>query len=896
MRRLLQPIPQTVAPLAPRLNQNPILERLRQQYAPPPPPQAAPVRRKKQTISPALTRAVQTIQTKFRYNSKKANAVRNTSTQIQASTIREFLDKMRNYVGETIRLTIQFADGRLYDEVHTIDGRINRWFRANRQILGYGSDTDINEADKIIISRPSKLRPTTIIQAYRHGINHCVFHPIRTHFEGKLQTTKDEREKRRIKKLLTDLQTYEQTYPNGIPHSELNSFAQTLKIRIELENVLQSVIESETQTFGESNRNHKLFIFRNTKLNHLDHWTHTSDPIEVPNIQNYKNEFYIELSKHKIETPTGIYVQAKTEEEINFDKRYNAIKRLFTPIPSDSPVLDLFTNSVDAVRIIHETGTFKEIDAKRCYMNTHKNLYHKGFVTAFTHFAKIPDNHNYKTYQGFYVGYYTTYNRHLELAGFKPNTYYFRHSDLWETIESVSPIVLTHGYFGSNLIHNPFQQDDEEKLNEIRKYCLFVGKLGANYTKQTIKIPCTEEDASIIKSQYPNHDLTHFRDTLYYTYPIKSRTYLPFARQIKDKATALLIQESFKYSTEAIAGFNTDALLIKQSYDYIPSEIFQYKQDKYKEQINSEFGDITPPTLPEYNPNFLHSAYLLGQGGCGKTHTVLTDITLQNGLYVSPTHALNSDKYNAYNIRTTTIDKFLGLQRDGKRIKPFEDDNGFRPSFVLCDEITQYCPEHIEALQHITILKFLAGDINRSGKSYQCSYNGSIKLEPLPFVQFTTDYRAKDCITLQTHKLNLRKLMDETNDLNILEDYLFKHYPTIKLKDLQTVYQPNDRILSSTNSSVPVFAHLHDIQPLYQMKQRTSKHELKEIITENDYQDLPNKSLAEQRQCFTIHAFQGKTQSAGKLFIDMSCSYWDAAMYYTAISRCIQNDQIYLII
>ena len=166
-------------------------------------------------------------------------------------------------------------------------------------------------------------------------------------------------------------------------------------------------------------------------------------------------------------------------------------------------------------------------------------------------------------------------------------------------------------------------------------------------------------------------------------------------------------------------------------------------------------------------------------------------------------------------------------------------------------------------------------------------------------IEFTTDYRARNSPELMKHKLALRKIMDESSEQTVMGDlkkYLLQNYPTVKFRDIESHYKPNDLILASTNNEVEAYEHLHPIQPLYQMKRASDGFQLKEILTQTQYETLSDKSTAEARQCFTIHAFQGKTLNEGTLFIDMTSYIWEPAMYYTAISRCIQNSQICLIV
>ena len=161
---------------------------------------------------------------------------------------------------------------------------------------------------------------------------------------------------------------------------------------------------------------------------------------------------------------------------------------------------------------------------------------------------------------------------------------------------------------------------------------------------------------------------------------------------------------------------------------------------------------------------------------------------------------------------------------------------------------------------------------------------------------FKNNYRCK-CPLLLELLNKCREMINNNNTLNYINEYIINYFQKnkriINLEKLKEIYDINDMILSGTTE-------LRD----YYSKNFIGKFESKKLYITSNSRQYSNGEIIitndeikgvkyEERYCYTTHSIQGET-AYDKLFIDAS-KMFDERMFYTALSRAMYLDQIYLV-
>ena len=100
-------------------------------------------------------------------------------------------------------------------------------------------------------------------------------------------------------------------------------------------------------------------------------------------------------------------------------------------------------------------------------------------------------------------------------------------------------------------------------------------------------------------------------------------------------------------------------------------------------------------------------------------------------------------------------------------------------------------------------------------------------------------------------------------------------------------------ILSGTNELKDAYSEIFKgkfDEKKYYITSKSRKYSNGEILISNE---KPDGVSSEERYCYTTHSIQGET-AYDNLFIDISRMF-DERMFYTALSRAMYLEQIYLI-
>jgi hypothetical protein len=287
----------------------------------------------------------------------------------------------------------------------------------------------------------------------------------------------------------------------------------------------------------------------------------------------------------------------------------------------------------------------------------------------------------------------------------------------------------------------------------------------------------------------------------------------------------------------------------------------------------------------EFYQNELH----IGQGGNGKTHMNLIDKGLVRPLYIAPSWKLSSKKHEEYgvknnvwaNIYTTDIERI-------DLIKKYHNT-------IIIDEVsmmTEDCKNYI--LDKYKDVKLIfCGDVGFQAPPFNKGGENAVEMNCEGFkkvIHHKNNYRFK-CDKLISLIKKMRMMIDygrpdwEINSL--VKEYLIDN--SITRDELKEMYNVEDMILSRTHNIKNDYTEMfNDIEKWY-VVENTRNYKNGQIIIGD--KPLGVKSLLQH--AYTIHSIQGET-ARNKLFIDITKVY-DGRILYTAISRAIKLEQIFLV-
>jgi len=812
-----------------------------------------------------VKRAINVLKTNVRYASwtKKADAQADPSDYITfaSSILPQFEDsyetkvvllKKKKYITE-FSVYGKLGSGKYHDF-------LKQFFEG-----ATGEDNfipNIYNADKILLFKPKKVEGVNLKQVFRNNpTNNCVFIPIRNQINEILQENLSKPTKRKYQQMLNQLNQEEASFPNGVPQDELVPLSKRLGFRIELTDILgQTFVEN-----GAKNTKAKIKLI-NTRANHVDNYTDESEqsitPKEMKTLYTSlrkSNDFYLIYNDtdtiRKIKTLNGTFTIEDPDQpllnEMNEQVRSAGIDAIQHPELNYFLKEGRLINSY-VVKFREFTDNVKCYDMKHAYSQYKTAPNYEGFPYLIHQFRPTDKIHTPGIYE-FIVETSTPLSKLFGITA--DNTYILPSPEIkWWQKQGVELSILK-GAFGSTIDLHMSPEFIEKKL-----YNKWVGKLSASdnfrHTKHTF--PADEEFAKYLAFTYPKTYYSRFRSEAQIQIPNKHVLTKHHIGAFFTSYTRLHMLEVLKtlpideiYAVELDSIFTTIPItnpLFREKTRIFTEQTFI--GDKWYSQPGSDY--IPPEPIHEL---ITTNTLLSGQGGSGKTFSILEDKGYINPLYIVPNHELGQRSKRNYR----TIHKLIGLGTS-----PLHAD--YIPSVLLLDEITQYHEDMIHETfrQYPHSLIILAGDID-SKQHYQCRGGFTDNYCPIykptiPIVNYTEDYRAKT-ETLKQMKLDLRKYMQKIFTDGGIEDthkvrlFLKRNYKHITLDEALTKATPQDLFLWSTHK------------------------------TELKLKNQPNAG---------VHAFQGQTiDQPTNIFI--TNDWFEYAMPYTAISRARHHDQIYFV-
>jgi hypothetical protein len=800
-------------------------------------------------------------------------------------------------VGSTVRIVSKSKairsderDSTFFDITVDVEGK-DEGYKVFRRYFFAGSDGDskLHGGEKIYIMKPNTIEPMRLAQRFRDGITHCVFTPLIKEMKASLEEATSPSTKKRLRQKINKILMLEELYGDGVPEDKMEEVARAASFKISLFDVLNEAI-AVYNTNGHGGH----LRMTNTRENHVDvGLVVDSDPEMVDekemtgvwdNIRK-SGVFYMidgdfkNSQPSKIRTLDGAWELKDSMREAcsDFDKligiqnyKIDAMKfRELNNFLKDGRIVNGWSCSLGG----SSTATACA-DMPAAYAQFKKCHLYSGFLGHVHQFRSGPFD---RAFVEAHLGYYevivedgvSELMRKLgmyegqRIVLFSPELLYFMNDGL--------VVSIVQGAWGSR-----FDFEFTPEMMKDRRYCVWSGRLGIEREETSHTIHASPAWAA---------HLATTRRVMYW----KERSLLTIKNPVKKCFTAhhilggitsyvrIQMMEAMKqFRPENIVRVVMDGIYYSGEK---PAGLEWFKDKPAKEAQ----GEPLPWYVGETHQKYFFpplgritgNALLTGQGGSGKTYSVFNDPGFNNILFVTPSHLLGQDVRKLYGANYTTIHKLIGVD-----CRPFFEENRV-PPVIFVDEITQIDSSWVEKVfkMYPQSLVILAGDVDAEGRWYQCRSGSGAEWSKIwkpvgvEVVEFLEDRRSRDD-DLKLLKLKIREAMrgcDLEIGLTQMTQWAFDNLTVSKLD-----FKEGDTCIAGTH--------------------RTNAKLLEKGIVSGYYKkggfvsavELPNY---EKRGSYSIHSYQGKSITSGKIWICID-DLFEYAMLYTAVSRAVSMDQI----
>lgn len=800
----------------------------------------------------------------------------------------------KKIMGLNIRL-VNINNGKVINDVEGTFTDYKTFRKFILEVAGLPYDSDPSElSGRWIALVPSKITKKALIQQFRDGIVHCVFTPILNKLNMMFDSSDSDSRKKRLLQRIKAIQKYQETY-DFVPEDKMEEIYKVAGFKM----TRYDVMNNETIVYNKDGKVGALRT-KNTRINHIDEIVVDCD-YEIVSTDRMKE----------------IYESVKTQQPSGKDSHYEIdgnikegvpvkLRTLMGAYKLENPIADAciaFDNEIgipnyrlNAIKHQELNNFIKEgriVNAWTCDINGGDAESCADMPSAYTQFKKC------EFYNGFlghiqqfrsgnfslefiknHIGYYRItitdgLDELMSKVGFAVGSSYvlFSQEILYYASIGVS-FTSDVGAWGSR-----FDFDFPESMMKDRLYCHWAGRLGMEHTHITTTFPCDAEFASHLACDYDvffyrEHGLATIKtplDNVYTTHHIFGA--------ITAYTRIQMMEAMRQFQPNQICRVVMDGIYYNGTK---PSNLdwFKNKPGRVSATYTAPwFSDVRAFDAEPISP-IINNSVLLGQGGAGKTYSILKDKGFINVMYVAPTNVLGfqtSAKYDG--CRWTTIHKLIGIE-----CVPYYKESP-SPSIILADEISMYSVKWINAIHDMypQSLLLFAGDIDLNGHAYQCTMNEGTdkaviwKPSNVDIIRYENDHRSKDD-ELKALKLRIRSQMDQIHDDEI-NSMIMKMWALKNLTISESItdfVEGRDTVIAGTHNTNKKLLQGGIVAGWYKKGGHISSTEVEGY---------------EKRGSFTIHSYQGQTIESGNVWIIID-DMFDYAMLYTAVSRCVHFNQL----
>lgn len=792
--------------------------------------------------------------------------------------------------------------------------------RYETSVFAKLDDEKTHPTARIIISKATTLPSKRIQQSFRDGEKHCVLDPLISLFTTYYENATNKSSQKTYRCIIKTLNELLEEFQSGVPEESMEHIAKACHRMI----IMYDVLGNEVKVWNK--KSSKKFHFTNTRENHLDVGHITLDKqytrVSIDELKQIlldhdtNNVFYLykmyEGQPQSIRSKNGAWavfnedydIYQKFNETIGLKHfRFNAIKY---------PIVNDF---IKEARIIHSSPValcdnpndlegVSNYDMSKAYTQHAVSPYFMGFLGHIQQWSKLTGKgldfvRNHLGMFRFRVIH--TVELLQKLGMFVDKEYTLPSAEILYMCDVLGlRVELIAGVWGS---HMDFEYTPE--MLEKGRYAQWAGKLGMEKKHDCYMFKGSQEWASHLKSEI-GEDRVAYYDGFIRIKNAKSRlstTHHLFANITSYNRINML--EMMRRVDGELVKVVLDEVYFRGSMDTNGLNV-TFKDNKQLKQHNFTDGwyhesntDIS--SWIEYDPTFDGSCVLAGAGGTGKTYSIYHNLSINQPLYVAPTHALGKAMSKQYGCQYTTIHKFIGLEVEDKKCRSYKDDY-CEPPIAFVDENTMMAKEWIE--KAITMYPrtrlYIAGDMDgkqwyqcRNGKPEQFSEIWMPSRDEWRYVDFTKDMRSLDD-ELRIFKEEVRAIMRNvfTNgnegDAKRINELIRKQYKTISFDDAVKMFSLGDIWIAGTHKTNDKLLEAGVVSGWINNKKEVTYAEKPTTIGE-----WVEEKEGKKCGSFTCHSFQGKTIENKRTFVSLDT--FEYAMFYTAISRVRHFDQLVIV-
>jgi hypothetical protein len=804
------------------------------------------------------------------------------------------------------------------------------WWNKNSKDWWVDSEMTVfvknNHRGKVIIYKENVNIPQDrIIQAFRDGITHCVFTPIRKWATANYEDAKSKQSKSRYNVILRDITKLEDKYKSGVPEDAIAEICNELQVDIHID---LPFCENKFIVGESVKKRLKLFKFTNTRMNHIE-----LNEI-VSNDEGEKVSFEeLNKIKEKLDENNEYYTFNKNNKKISsistLSKTYGTSNNYSDVVNEwlqllredgidlnsckidDMDDYDLsqfvgegthYNATIDFVKDIHEMekDDIKHIDMKKAYTNSNKCKFYEGFLGKITDYRQTDKIEGVGMYRitdiVFPEGKLKKLNEQMKMY---INNNVYPSVELKMLQENGITFKIVSGCWGVKSIDFEFNDAMIETKDEdgVSYYAKWTGAIDSHKLTKSFWLKGEMEFFNVIKNECGNGVVRWFENGEgCIEFPKKHNLHLGHITAFITAYQRLnAIEQLLEFDYENLIRICVDGIYHIQDEVKL-CNVFRDKNDKmrfgndagssYVSNVYDKPLFMNEPQAREHFNKELH----LGEGGSGKTHFNLIDKGFQRVLYLAPSWKLARNKEQELGKGCSVWAR--ALTQDTDRIKYIRE----KANVLVIDEVSMLNEgqkqEFFSLYGDMKII--MCGDL---GFQLPC-----ITGEPMNKSGFDNiahhrnDYRSKD-EELRDIKRHLRVMIEKKHTKETINKWVIEVFSklnrVIGVEKLKELYSVEDMILSGTNEIKNYYTDI------FKGKFETEKYYIKDnnrLYSNGDIvisSSPPEKCSNEIRHCFTTHSIQGETAQF-KLFIDNS-KMFDMRMFYTAISRAQRLDQIFII-
>jgi hypothetical protein len=828
---------------------------------------------------------------------------------------------LKNNMGNTIMVEYVINKKIIISREYTIPSAFNNWWKKISLNDWYvDSDTDLFENNKfkgnVYFYEPNDTLTTKkIVQAFREGIKHCVFNPIKlwaTEIKDNCETKNSTFY--RYDKLIRELDKLEKQYANGVPEDAISEICNILQIDIsvDLPFCKNKVVECQSV---KKRLTH--FKFRNTRLNHVD----LNEVVGQNNYIEVSKDELIKIQK-KLNKDKVYYEFGKNNDSVSYidtlEKQYklkNEMTDLFNQFEIDTGLKYCKIDDIDDYELssfIREGTNYNctfdfsndrenvnHIDMKKAYANFKSCFLYAGFLGKITDYRpcdKIMGVGMYRiTNLRFTDNWFKAYNDKMKM--YIDNNPYTS-PELLMLKENGVEYDIVCGCWGVKPLDFEFTEEmiNGKDENGSSYYAKWTGMCDMHSLEKKFWIKGNKEYFEIIKAHCEEGTIRYYDNKSgCISFKKKHNYHLSHITAFITAYQRINVIEQLKeIDIDNVVRICVDGIYHIQE-DVKLKNVFRVKDEVNFNNIagDSYVSSATEKDLIICNSqmrNHFNKELHLGPGGCGKTQYNCDDKGLIKVLFVAPSWKLARCKNKETGINCSVWARLI--TEDPIRISEIKE----KSNVLIIDEVSMMTEEQKQFIfkTYGDMKIIMCGDLG-----YQLPpIENKEEMNNTGFdniIKYNTNYRCKD-EKLKRILDRLRQMISQEKNKFEINKWVINEFKKLKriisIEDLKEKYNVNDMILCGTNQLKDYYTGLFigkfPVEKYYVLENNRLYCNGEIVIGEK-----PIKTKSEIRHCFTTHSIQGETAEFN-LFID-SKKMFDSRMFYTAISRARYLHQIFII-